>query len=63
MLFVHLSSAISLFATPFAVIGLPAEAVRLACVMLVMLYEATVGVFKSVANVTPTVASLQTVAV
>ena len=60
---VHLSSVISLELTPSTATGLPAEAVKLACVILVILYAETVGVLASVAKVSATATSEQTVLV
>ena len=63
VVFVHASFAISESAKPVPVIGVPAEAVKPFEFILVMLYVATVGVFASVAKVTPVALSLHTVVV
>ena len=60
---VHASSEISESAKPVPVLGVPAEAVKPFELIEVMLYVATVGVFASVAKVTPVVLSLQIVIV
>ena len=63
MVFVQASSIISLAAFPLPVTGVPADAVKLVCVIFVIVYEATAGVFTSLFNVTPVTTSLQIVAV
>ena len=54
---------ITLFARPVPVAGAPAEKANELLFIVVMLYEATVGVFKSVAKVSATAASEHTVLV
>ena len=63
VVFVHASSNISEARRLFPVLGEPAEAVNPFEFILVMLYVATVGVFASVAKVTPVALSLHTVVV
>ena len=59
---VHLSSKISLLATPLAGAGEPAEAVNVLSAIAVILYAATVGA-ASLPNVSATATSEQTVLV
>ena len=60
---VHLSSVITLFAKVFPAAGEPADATSELSLIEVMLYEATVGVLASVAKLSATAASEQTVLV